>query len=97
MKSNFARKAMLLSVLGLLSLSAAFAQVRVSGTVYDNNGEALAGAGVVEKGTTNGTTTDLDGRYQLTAREGATLEVSFIGFETKEVTAKAGTLDIVLN
>ena len=97
MKSNFARKATLLSVLGLWSLSAAFAQVRVSGTVYDNNGEALAGAGVVEKGTTNGTTTDLDGRYQLTAREGATLEVSFIGFETKEVTVKAGTLDIVLN
>ena len=97
MKSNFARKALLMAVLGLMSLSAAFAQVRVSGTVYDNNGEALAGAGVVEKGTTNGAVTDLEGRYQLSVREGATLEVSFIGFETKEVAAKAGTLDIVLN
>ena len=97
MKSNFARKVALTAVVALLSLSAAFAQVRVSGTVYDNNGEALAGAGVVEKGTTNGTVTDLDGRYQLTAREGATLEVSFIGFETQEVAAKAGTLDIILS
>ena len=97
MKSNFARKALLLSVMGLLSLSAALAQVRISGTVFDNNGEALAGAGVVEKGTTNGTVTDLEGRYQLTVRDGAILEVSFIGFETKEVTAKAGTLDIVLS
>ena len=96
MKSIFARKATLVAVLGLLSLSSAFAQVRVSGTVYDNNGEALAGAGVVEKGTANGTTTDPDGRYQLTVREGAILEVSFIGFETKEVTAKAGTLDVTL-
>ena len=97
MKSNFARKVALTAVVALLSLSAAFAQVRVSGTVYDKNGEALAGAGVVEKGTTNGAVTDLDGRYQLTAREGATLEVSFIGFETQEVAAKAGTLDIILS
>lgn len=80
MKSIFAKNAMLLAALCLMSLSAAFAQIRVSETVYDNNGEALAGAGVVEKGATNGTVTDLDGRCQLTAREGASLEVSFIGF-----------------
>ncbi len=90
-------KVFAVAVCALLTLSTAFAQsVRMSGTVYDNNGEALAGAGVVEKGTTNGTTTDLDGKYQLTVREGATLVVSFIGFESKEVTAKAGTLDITL-
>ena len=84
------------ALLGLLTLSAAFAQVRVSGTVYDNNGEALAGAGVVEKGTTNGTMTDLDGKYQLTVREGATIEVSFIGFANQEFQAKAGVVDVTL-
>lgn len=96
MKNLTAKKALTMAFALLLTLSAAFAQVRVSGTVYDNNGEALAGAGVVEKGTTNGTTTDLDGKYQLMAKEGAILEISFIGFETQEVTVKAGTLDVVL-
>ena len=96
MKNQIAMKALAVAISALLALSSAFAQVRVSGTVYDQNGEALAGAGVVEKGTTNGTMTDLDGKYQLTVKEGATLEVSFIGFETQEATAKAGTLDITL-
>ena len=96
MKSTFARKAFVTALLGFLTLSAAFAQVRVSGTVYDNNGEALAGAGVVEKGTTNGTMTDLDGKYQLTVREGATIEVSFIGFANQEFQAKAGVVDVTL-
>ncbi len=96
MKTNSVMKAVAAALLGLFTLSSAWAQVRVSGTVYDNNGEALAGAGVVEKGTSNGVVTDLDGRYQLTAPEGATLEISFIGFETKEVTVKGGTLDVFL-
>ena len=96
MKNRSAMKVFAVAVCALLTLSTAFAQVRMSGTVYDNHGEALAGAGVVEKGTTNGTTTDLEGKYQLTAREGATLVISFIGFENKEVTVKAGTLDIIL-
>ena len=96
MKNQTALKALAVAFSALLTLSSAFAQVRVSGTVYDNNGEALAGAGVVEKGTTNGTMTDLDGKYQLTVKEGATIEVSFIGFETQEAAAKAGTLDFYL-
>lgn len=96
MKNQSAMKVLATAVSVLLALSSAFAQVRVSGTVYDQNGEALAGAGVVEKGTTNGTMTDLDGKYQLTAREGAVLEISFIGFSTQEVTAKAGVVDVVL-
>ena len=83
-------------VIALLSLSTAFAQVKVSGTVYDNNGEPLAGAGVVEKGTTNGVMTDLDGKYQLVAKEGATLVVSFVGFIDQEIVAKAGTTDVML-
>ena len=97
MKNKSAMKVLAVAVCALLSLSAAFAQVRVGGTVYDNNGEALAGAGVVEKGTMNGTTTDLDGKYQLSVKEGATLVVSFIGFESKEVIARAGTLDVTLS
>ena len=91
MKRAFAKK-VLASVFALvLSLSVAFAQVRVSGTVYDNNGEALAGAGVTEKGTTNGTMTDLNGKYTLTVKEGATLVFSFIGFQNQEVQVKKNT------
>ena len=98
MKRAFAKK-VLASVFALvLSLSVAFAQVRVSGTVYDNNGEALAGAGVTEKGTTNGTMTDLNGKYTLTVKEGATLVFSFIGFQNQEVQVKKNTppIDITL-
>jgi len=83
--------------IALLSLSTAFAQVRVTGTVFDNNGETLAGASVIEKGTLNGTNTDLDGKYQIVVPEGAVLEISFIGFTAQTVTAKAGNMDVILS
>ena len=79
-----------------LGLATAFAQVRVSGTVTDEGGEPLAGAGVIEKGTTNGVVTDLDGKYVITVPEGTTLVISFIGFTDQEVTARSGVIDVVL-
>ena len=79
-----------------LGLATAFAQVRVSGTVTDEGGEPLAGAGVIEKGTTNGVVTDLDGKYSITVPEGTTLVISFIGFTDQEVTARSGVIDVVL-
>ena len=57
----------------------------VSGTVSDADGEPLIGAFVVVKGTTDGTSTDIDGKYQLSATPGSTLVFSYIGFEDKEV------------
>jgi TonB-linked SusC/RagA family outer membrane protein len=59
----------------------------VSGTVTDDQGEPLVGASVREKGTGNGTVTDADGNFSLAVSENATLQVSFIGYITQEVSA----------
>ena len=64
----------------------AYAQsISVSGTVVDELGEPVLGANIIEKGTTNGVLTDIDGNFSLKAPNGATLVVSYIGYETVEV------------
>ncbi|MEQ9148979.1 MAG: SusC/RagA family TonB-linked outer membrane protein, partial [Cytophagales bacterium] len=60
-------------------------QLSVSGTVTDENGEGLPGATVQEKGTTNGTITDVEGNFSVNVSEEATLTVSFVGYETQEI------------
>ena len=60
-------------------------QVTISGTVSDNLGP-IAGANVVEKGTTNGIITDMDGNYTLSVPQGAVIQFSYIGYVTKEIT-----------
>ncbi|SNT14658.1 TonB-linked outer membrane protein, SusC/RagA family [Ekhidna lutea] len=73
----------------------AMAQRTVSGKVTDDAGETLPGVNVVIKGTTTGTTTDLDGNYRLSVDDGAVLVYSFVGFETQEVAVGArSTIDI---
>lgn len=71
-------------IISLLSVAGLYAQsVRgISGTVT-SEGEPLIGASVVEKGTTNGTLTDVDGKFTLSVKENATIEVSYIGFTSK--------------
>ncbi|MDR3261435.1 MAG: TonB-dependent receptor [Tannerella sp.] len=60
---------------------------RVTGTVTDVNGEPIIGANVVMKGTTNGTVTDIDGKFSLTiAPSDDSMEISYIGYTTKEMT-----------
>lgn len=59
----------------------------VSGTVCDENGDALIGASVMVKGTTNGIATDIDGRFSLNVKPGATLVVSYMGYQTQELKA----------
>lgn len=66
---------------------------KVSGVVKDNSGEPIIGANVVEKGTTNGTVTDMDGNYTLSVSNNATLVVSYIGYTTKEI--KVGSQAVV--
>ena len=63
--------------------------VTVQGTVVDATGLPLIGASVVEQGTLNGTITDIDGKFVLTVKKGAVLEVSSIGFKTVTVAAQA--------
>lgn len=55
----------------------------VEGTVTDASGEPIIGANVVEKGTTNGTITDLNGKFSLEITPGALLQVSYIGYNTR--------------
>ena len=62
---------------------------QTNGTITDPNGEPLTGVSVVEKGTTNGTMTDLDGKFALDVRPDATLVISYIGFQNKELKAAA--------
>ncbi|MEQ8881888.1 MAG: carboxypeptidase-like regulatory domain-containing protein, partial [Cyclobacteriaceae bacterium] len=57
----------------------------IAGTVKDDRGEALPGATVQEKGTSNGTITDVEGNFTLNVPEQATLIVSFVGYETQEI------------
>ena len=82
---------------GLWSASAQ-QKFQVSGTVLDENGVSVIGAGVMEKGTTNGAITDIDGKYVLTVSSAnAVLEVSFVGYttETAPVNGRA-VIDFIL-
>mgnify|MGYP000688865803 CR=1 FL=1 len=56
----------------------------------------MIGVNVVEKGTTNGCLTDIDGNYTLTVTKGSTLVYSYIGYITEERTAKEGTLNVTM-
>ncbi len=73
----------------LVCIFAAFAlqaqQLPVSGKVVDQNGEGLPGATVVVKGTTQGTTTDLNGGFSLNVDASAVLSVSYVGYATQDV------------
>lgn len=73
-------------------------QFQVSGTVNDQNRQALPGASIVEKGTTNGTQTDFDGNFAIELEsEDAILIVSYVGFANKEIAVKGQTsISIVL-
>ncbi len=69
----------------------------ISGRVIDENGEGLPGATIVEKGTTNGTITDIDGQFKIEVSEEASLLISFVGYHTQEVTVGDRTnFDITL-
>lgn len=83
-------------VMFLLSSTLAFAQNRVTGTVKDKTGMPLPGVNVLEKGTTNGSITDVDGKYIINVEKGKTLLFSYIGFTTQEVTVNKSQIDVTL-
>lgn len=80
----------------LMNVSWAFAQLTVTGRVQSKSGEPLIGVNVVEKGTTNGTVTDLDGNYSLRTEKGKTLVFSYIGFLTQENVVKGTKMNVTL-
>ena len=66
--------------------------VSIKGVVTDKNNETLPGVNVIVKGTTAGTASDMDGRYEISVTAGATLEFSFVGYASQEiVTGVAGS------
>ena len=72
--------------------------IQIKGTVKDALGEPLIGVSVLVKGTSNGTVTDLDGRFSLNVSVGDILEFSYVGYAAQSVTVKNATpLDIVLS
>ena len=79
--------------LSTASLSALAQDVIVSGTVKDATGEPIIGASVVQKGTSNGTITDLDGHFSFKASQNSPLVISYLGYDSQEV--KAGS-DLVV-
>lgn len=90
-----------LSVVLMLLLSAGIAQaqdVQVSGTVLDETGMPLPGVSILLKGTTRGTTTDLDGKYSITGPSSGVLVFSFIGYNSLEENIGSRTkIDVTLS
>lgn len=58
---------------------------KLLGNVVDEKGESVIGANVVEKGTTNGTVTDINGNFELSVAPGSTLQVTYIGYSPKDI------------
>lgn len=93
------RRTVILSLMMSFYVTATFAQFTVKGKVLDEFGEGIIGANVVEKGTTNGTVTDLDGNYSLGVRNSrnVVLQFSYIGYNTQEETVNGrNAIDITL-
>lgn len=96
LKNARLRPFVLFMALFLMNVSWAFAQLTVTGRVQSKSGEPLIGVNVVEKGTTNGTVTDLDGNYSLRTEKGKTLVFSYIGFLTQENVVKGTKMNVTL-
>ncbi|MEQ6122488.1 TonB-dependent receptor [Reichenbachiella sp. MALMAid0571] len=67
------------------TIKAVLEDVKISGKVTDEKGEGLPGASIVVKGTTTGTTTDLEGKYSFIVPEEAILNISFVGYLKQEI------------
>lgn len=86
-------------MLCLFGLIGAMAQTKTAtGVVTDQAGEAVIGASVIVKGTTNGTITDLDGKFTLgNVKNGDIIQISFVGYKTQEIKFAGQTLNVILH
>lgn len=102
MKYCLSRKHFFLSLCVIFALMLAIpanaqTNIQVKGTVTDSGtGEPLIGVSVVQKGTTNGTVTDIDGKFELGVPQGTILTISYIGYNSQEVLANSAQIDIKL-
>ena len=91
------RKSILMGLCALLFAFSGIAQkTTVTGKVVDEKGVPVAGASVLERGTKNGTNTKNDGSFSLQVKSGATLVISGVGFESRQLAASSGNLMIQL-
>jgi iron complex outermembrane receptor protein len=84
-------------LLFLFSTAVIFAQQQISGVVKDNTGTPLPGVNIVEKGTNNGVSTDIDGSYKITVKEGASLIFTYVGYNSVTRLANASRIDVSLS
>lgn len=98
-KMPISRLRMMVCLIGMLLPMCMFAQqITVQGVVKDQTCETVIGASVMEKGTTNGTITGIDGDFSLNMSPNGTLVVSFVGYKTQEVQVKGQKqLQVVLS
>ena len=91
------KKVIKLLLFSVLSLQMVVAQKTISGVVSDNEGLPLPGATIVVEGTSTGVTTDFDGNFSITAEEGDTLNISYVGYQSQSiVVGDQDTLNISL-
>lgn len=83
-------------LLFLLNVTFLFAQKEISGIVKDNTGAVLSGVNILEKGTKNIVSTDIDGAYKISVQEGAILVFSYIGYKSVSKVASDTKIDVVL-
>ena len=95
MKTKFSG---ILTLLLAFVVQLSFAQGKtISGTVSDQSGMPLPGVNIIVKGTTNGTQTDFDGNYSITANEGNVLTFTYVGLKTVEQTVgAANTINVTM-
>ena len=89
-------KTLIMSIVVSFCCLMTYAQNRVTGHVADLNGEPVIGATILEKGTSNGTITDVEGNFTMSAQQGVTLLISYIGYISQEVTVTEQPLSIIL-
>lgn len=91
-------RSLLILILAVMTFTVTAHAKSVSGTVLDEAGEAVIGANVAVKGTTQGTVTDIDGKFQLlNISDNATLVISYVGYTTEEVSvAGKSVIDVTL-
>jgi len=85
-------KIVLFNLFLFISFAGFSQRTQVEGSVTDaKTGDPLPGVSIIEKGTNNGTTTDMNGEYSFKVAEGATLEFSFVGYQTQEIPVEGRT------
>lgn len=97
MKTTLKKMNWILILFAVFSINAVAQEINVHGTVYEKDtNQPIIGATVTIKGTTSGVVTDVNGYYNITARNGKTLVFSYIGYNNKQIKVKTDTLNVYL-